>query len=658
MSARVLSGSGSYDGCIIKQFSAPSTGSITVPIFTSGEGDEVYYQTNITGTISAETPTSITIGSGTYSISDLIGPFTVKNINVSTKTLITLMYDSENTDFAVETVVDGATVYIYNDADGYYAPGSLTITVEEDVIKINDTTYTQGDSITGKFVHDGVKYSETVFKFNSVGGTSSISIVESDDGKPVYERFNINEFISLDSSVKTLDTVRFEGDPQDNPPALDLKISISDNATVRQCTYKAKANAIPESITRFNIRGTNGSLYKFAKANVDVPNDYYTDTYGIKLDSESGGVKIIEDSGSTGFFDDYKNGKLDSVVFKWKYSALLVKAFRGGFDSRIRSTHQVSAAYLFDANFNTTYGVELTDDSSYTVKEIIESSSIFTPEEKEMILNNPEILESVIDVPEDIDVKQAMNDLAIERNYNGIPEGKRPVGYGSGFQVYFDVGTGDYEENLKVYESMSSRFDNTNFSCDIGWWEEGGFKYTYPKRIIESLFSFCDAAGNINKPFVLAATTISPDRYTSYSPAIEGNEWELKEEIYNKGANVWCIDSNNNLQRQFQHTFSSIDESSSMVQESNQRTLNVLVKTIERIVEKYIFQVDEDGVWKTAIDECNTKFVGWKGNIVKDYNIERRVMEAPDGTAISTLYVTVSFRNLILQIPVIVNIEK
>lgn len=630
-----------------------------IPVYIK-ESSNIYYLTNLTGNINAEGKFYIgTDESTTYDISEGVSPCTIQNKTTSANDAYTFT-DASTTEqlpsvtFSLE---DGAQVYEKLEADdGYYHAKTgvyLVVMVDEGgtTYVIDETECTPSDTTTPvTTIENSLIASKAVFTAHTNGDVTTLTVDKGTE-EDMYETIPPEKFIDTELGTE----VALLGESPSSAVS-PVKITIGEY----QCEFTpdtTRSAGVPNDITRFNIKGTKGSLYKSTKYGA-IPYDYYTDTYGIKLDSENGGVKMIADSGYTGFFDDYANGTIDTVAYKWKYSALLVKAFRGGFDSRIRSTHQVQAAYLFDANFNTTYNIQLDDDSSYTIKEIIQASSIFTADEKEEVLNNPELLEAIIDVPEDIDVKQAMCDLAIERNFDGVPEDKRPVGNGSGFQVYFDVGTGDYEENMRVYESMAERFDNENFVCDIGWWEEGGFKYTYPKRIIESLYSFCVSSGNINKPFVLAPTNISPDRYTSYSPAIEGNEWTLKEEIYNKGANVWCIDSNNNLQRQFQHTFSSVDESSSMIQESNQRTLNVFVRTIKEVMQKYIFQYDEDGIWRSAIDECNTHFVGWKGTIVKDYSIERQVFELPNGTEQPVLWVTISFRGLILSIPVIVNIEK
>ena len=146
--------------------------------------------------------------------------------------------------------------------------------------------------------------------------------------------------------------------------------------------------------------------------------------------------------GNAGFFD---NAESNSIEYKWNYSALLVQALRGSenFDRRILSPTRVPAKFMFDAGFNTLVGSVMTGNiASYRPADIINASIIFTDEEKSEVILYPDHIDN-IGVSVDIDVKQAMYDLMIQRVYDGIPEDKRPEGPGSGFQVLFDSGVTD-----------------------------------------------------------------------------------------------------------------------------------------------------------------------------------------------------------------------
>lgn len=412
------------------------------------------------------------------------------------------------------------------------------------------------------------------------------------------------------------------------------------------------------SIYRYIITGTTGSLFRPQIEQLTVPGNYYSDQYGISLVSENCEVKTAY--GSSGFFDDYDNGVINSIVFKWKYSALLVRAYRGEIDPRINSPIRVNAKYLFDGATNTIIGQIMLPYLSYEPADIINASTIFTSDEKDRVLFEPDCITAIgRGNRDDIDVKQAMYDLMITRCYQNIPEDKRPIGPGSGLSLHLDSGICDIETVKLMDESFSKRFDNPNASWDIGGYVSltDGLSYTYTKRLVQNLHRHSKNL-TINKPYVGDRTAIAPSEYESYFPDIDATEWDLRELMYNSGGNVWVTDINGNLTRRSQRTLMKDAETSDLVQESNMRTLSQLVYLLQNKIDSYLLEYNDDDVLKTLSDECNNMFSNWVGSLVQalDITFERDINI--DGGDIVVCYVNVTFRGLILRVPIIVNVNR
>lgn len=411
-------------------------------------------------------------------------------------------------------------------------------------------------------------------------------------------------------------------------------------------------NSAPAQIKRYTITGSLGSLFRIQSDPTVIPANYYSATYGINPTTEVGGMRLS--GGSTGFFDDTD---MSEIEFKWRYSALLVKAFRGSIDPRIQSPTRCPAKFLFDAGYNTIVGSTILPYLTYTPTDIINASIIFTEDEKEEILYHPETVAAL--KYEDIDVKQAMYDLMIYRCYHGIPEDKRPVGPGSGLSLHLDSGITDANTAMLVNTSFSKRFDNPNASWDIGGWVdvETGMSYTFTKQIVDNLIRHSRAI-SINKPYVGNYSAITPDRYTSYFPDVDTTDWELKELLYNSGGNAWIMGQDGSLTRRSQRTLIREADTSDMLQESNMRTLSQLTYLLQNKIDSYLLEYSDDAVIKTLSDECNNMFSNWVGNLVdaleitfvRDINI--------DGGDILICYCNVTFRGLILRVPIIVNIQR
>ena len=408
----------------------------------------------------------------------------------------------------------------------------------------------------------------------------------------------------------------------------------------------------PEKICRYLISGVQGSLYRISFDPTPIPNNYYSENYGINVSSELGGISLKH--GYTGFMDD---DTINSVEFKWKYSALLVRAYRGEIDPRIMSPTRVPAKYLFDGGTNTVVGQANKSYVTYDPVDIISASSIFTEDEKDEVLYDKSLIDN-IDGGDDIDVKQAMYDFMVERCYQRIPEEKRPVGPGYGLQLNLDAGVTDANTALLMNSSFAKKFDNPNAVWDIGGWVDAstGLSFTYVKRLVDNIFTHIRQT-SVNKPFVGAYSNIGKDEYISYFPDIDTTDWELRQLMYNSGGNVWIVDVNENLQRRSQRTLYREAETSDLIQESNMRTLSQLCYLIQNDIDASLLEYDDDGVIKTLEETIRIKFSTWVGNNVQSLEIYFERDKNIDGGDILVCYVNVTFRGLILRVPIIVNVQ-
>ena len=411
-------------------------------------------------------------------------------------------------------------------------------------------------------------------------------------------------------------------------------------------------NSSPAEIKRYTITGSAGSLFRVQSDPTIIPANYYSDTYGVNPTSEVGGIRM--DGGYTGFFDDTS---ISDIEFKWRYSALLVNAFRGLIDPRIQSPTRCPAKFLFDAAYNTIVGSTILPYLTYTPADIINASTIFTEDEKEEILYHPEIIAGL--KYEDVDVKQAMYDLMIYRVYQGIPEDKRPIGPGSGLSLLLDSGVTDANTAMLVNTSFNKRFDNPNASWDIGGWNdvEYGVPFTFSKQVADNLINHIRTT-SINKPYVGRYSEITPDRYTSYFPDVDTTDWELRELLYNSGGNAWIMDANGNLTRRSQRTLIRDAATSDLLQESNMRTLSQLTYLLQNKVDSFLLEYNDDAVIKTLSDEVNNIFSNWVGNLVDALDITFVRDINTDGGEILICYCNVTFRGLILRVPIIVNVNR
>ena len=424
-------------------------------------------------------------------------------------------------------------------------------------------------------------------------------------------------------------------------------------------TYYSRTPVVATvAIWRYMVTGTLGSVYQIQKeSGIAIPEDYYNEGLYIvpEYTAQNGGVKIA--GGSTGFFDEYEDGTMNSETFKWLYSKLLVDAYRGRIDTRISSTTRVPAKFLFDGGTNTIVGITMLPYMTYSISDIAQASTIFSDEEKQEILLSDDILvDPRISASDDIDVKTAMYDLMIERVYQGMPEEKRPEGPGFGLSLHLDAGECDATTARLVDASFAKKFTNPNASWDIGGYVYNGITYTYVNRLVNNFFTFF-RANSINKPYTNSYTAFS--EYTSFFPDIDSADWELRELMYNSGGNVWIPDENNRLVRKSQRTLNrEVTGTSDIIQESNMRTLSQFCTILQGIIDDYLLEYSDPGVIKTLEEDCNTTFSPWIGDRVQDLSIKFETDTNIDGGDILVCRTGLKFRRLILRAAIIVDLQR
>ena len=416
------------------------------------------------------------------------------------------------------------------------------------------------------------------------------------------------------------------------------------------------ASASPYAIKRYIISGSLGSLYRISADPTEIPANYYNEKeYGIVLDTENGGVPIT--GGSTGFFDDTN---MNSIVYKWKYSALLVRAFKGDLDKSIQSPTRTPAKYLFDGAWNTIVGSNIVPELRYTPEELINASTVFTEDEKEAILFDKSLLDGIGSEPDDIDVKAAMYDLMDYRVFQGIPDDFRPLGQGSGLSLHLDSGVVDDNTLQLVANSFSKRFASYNASWDIGGYKDPitGCTFTYTKWIVDHIFDHM-ARYTVNKPFANSYSAIPNNRYISYFPDVDTVNWDKRMQAYISGGNSWIVDQNGNLVRQSQRTLYRVDDTSDLIQESNARTLSQLTYMLQNKINEYLLEYSDDEVLQTMTNDCNMMFSNWVGTRVDALNIRfERDINPEDGGDLVVCYCDVTFKGLVLRVPIIVNVQR
>ena len=224
--------------------------------------------------------------------------------------------------------------------------------------------------------------------------------------------------------------------------------------------------------------------------------------------------------------------------------------------------------------------------------------------------------------------------------------------------LHLDSGITDANTAMLINTSFANRFDNPNASWDIGGWiDTDGVAHTFMKQIVDNLCTHC-RLNTVNKPYVGKHTTIIKDNYSSYFPDIDTTDWDMRTLFYNSGGNTWIADINGNLTRRSQRTLKRDSDTSDLIQESNMRTLSQLTYLLQNKIDEYLLEYDDDGVIKTMSDEVNNMFSNWVGRLVDSLEISFQRDVNIDGGEILVCYCAVTFRGLILRVPIIVNVNR
>lgn len=88
------------------------------------------------------------------------------------------------------------------------------------------------------------------------------------------------------------------------------------------------------------------------------------------------------------------------------------------------------------------------------------------------------------------------------------------------------------------------------------------------------------------------------------------------------------------------------------------RTLSQLTFLLQNKIDSYLLEYNDDSVLKTLSDEVNNMFSNWVGNLVDALEITFERDTNIDGGEILVCYCNVTFRGLILRVPIIVNINR
>lgn len=515
---------------------------------------------------------------------------------------------------------------------------------------VGEYVYTTYAPVEG-YLNAGKFYEEATYTTEIPGNTGKVYF---DLATGVYYKYASDTFTAITGYLRMVvqDGGSDAYDSATYPGGGAKPTGISFNFSADDFTMVVGPSNTPTAIHRYMVTGAIGSLYRVQQeTTVLIPRDYYSESYGINLTSTEGGVKLHD--GYTGFFDD----NISDIEFKWRYSQLLVEAYRGRLDPRIMSPVRCPAKYLFDGGTNTIVGQTILPSVKYSPIDLINASTIFTADEKDVIVLNPDLVtwESA-----DIDVKQAMYELMVYRCYYGMPEDKRPLGPGFGLSLHLDSGNSDSISTAAINNSFIKRFDNPNASWDIGGYVSAadGVAYTYVKRIADNLTAHCKTT-TVNKPYTGNFSAINPDEYLSFFPDLDVTDWDYRAMLYNSGGNAWVPDVNGRLIRKSQRTLMRSSDTSDLLQESNMRTLSQLCYLLQNKLEEKLFEYTDNSVLKTMEDECNNMFSNWVGNLVESLEIRlQRDINPLDGGEIVVCYVNVTFRGITLRIPVIVNVNR
>lgn len=394
---------------------------------------------------------------------------------------------------------------------------------------------------------------------------------------------------------------------------------------------------------------------------------------GVNLSVNGGNVLL---GGHDGDFQEISvNGttrKPTASEMKLLLSREYVKAFRGDLDRKILSPSRMDLDFIIDANYNMTSEDDIELDLNST--SLYANSTVLTSQDADEL----SVLEtgSTFLKYSDLNVKQAMYDLVLFRNKRGMMVSKED---GAGCHLHLDcnlIGLKTLEVNYELERTLAmfDSFRNRACSIDLGYYQiydprtSKRIKVTALYLLATGLVPHMIQYG-INKPFVgdyatLRAITRSTAIAAtgnmirdSFKPDIDTIDWDIKEKLYKSRINYYVSENEGRVVKRACQNTRQLD-ASALLEESNMRVLNTLVKNVERDCQSFLYNWNEptvrDGFTKAEME----KYRNWIGTLVQDLSIYFTANEWEQERMIMHCYVNVKFRDLIKRIIVEVNINR
>lgn len=88
------------------------------------------------------------------------------------------------------------------------------------------------------------------------------------------------------------------------------------------------------------------------------------------------------------------------------------------------------------------------------------------------------------------------------------------------------------------------------------------------------------------------------------------------------------------------------------------RTLSQLIFLLQNQLDNWLFEYIDDGALASMRESVNNIFSGWVGTRVQALDIDFERDLNTDGGEIVVCYVNVTFRGILLRIPIIVNVNR
>lgn len=424
---------------------------------------------------------------------------------------------------------------------------------------------------------------------------------------------------------------------------------------------------------RYNIIGINED-----NGNITYDEGYQEDVDADQYDgadiSASAGIRFIG-----GHDGDFQEISVDGVTrepneaeMKLLLAREQVKAFRGKKDSRIISPARIDLDFIFDANYNMTSTTELLLDDS--IEAVYSNSTVLSSDDYVMLstVGSSSFAEDL----SDINVKQAIYDLNVFRNKNGMtinPE------MGAGCSVYFDCGlVGIDSKNMNrdianIITDMDA-FDGRACSIDLGYYKIYD-PYTGRKITVTTSYFIATNLVNhmlrygINKPFAMRYATMNTIRrydgsgeinamiQGTFHPDIDMIDWDVKEKLYVNRINYWITSNEGrSVARNSQNTRQR--EASALLEENNVRVLNTLKKGLESACRGYLYEWNDPTARKSYTDVQMKNYESWQGTMVEDLNIFFDANEWEQTRMIMHCYVSVKFRGIVKRVILEININQ